>query len=112
MPRSSLRSPATGPLPGADPDGFLHETIGYDAQLIPLSRREDPWREPLGGPSPDDTPRTSCIKKNLYHVTEIPIEEFLSELEHSDAGVNNRSGYRGVRQVSSEGFSSRSGPKK
>jgi hypothetical protein len=61
---------------------------------------EDPLRKPLGPPSPTDTPRTSCIKENLYRVTSIPIDYCLSQMEHSTAGSNNRSGFRGVRQVS------------
>jgi hypothetical protein len=60
---------------------------------------EDPLRKPLGSPLPTDTPRTSCIKENLYRVTSIPIDYCLSQMEHSNAGSNNRSGFRGVRQV-------------
>lgn len=60
---------------------------------------EDPLRKPLGSSSPTDTPRTSCIKENLYRVTSIPIDYCLSRMEHLTAGSNNRSGFRGVRQV-------------
>ncbi|KAG7667109.1 putative Ethylene-responsive transcription factor 1 [Nannochloris sp. 'desiccata'] len=59
---------------------------------------EDPLRKPLGSSSPTDTPRTSCIKENLYRVTSIPIDYCLSRMEHLTAGSNNRSGFRGVRQ--------------
>ena len=58
------------------------------------------WREPLGPPCAQDTPRTACIKINLYKVTGIPIEDCLTQIEHTKAGCNNRSGFRGVRQVS------------
>ena len=61
---------------------------------------EDTLRIPLGQPSSEDSPRTSCIKENLYHVTSIPIEQCLSQIEQTNAGSNNRSGFRGVRQVS------------
>jgi len=60
---------------------------------------DDPLRKPLGPSLPTDTPRTSCIKENLYRVTSIPIDYCLSQMDHSTAGSNNRSGFRGVRQV-------------
>ena len=69
-------------------------------QLAGPGEEEDPLRKPLGPPSPTDTPKTSCIKENLYRVTSIPIDYCLSQMEHSTAGSNNRSGFRGVRQVS------------
>jgi hypothetical protein len=63
---------------------------------------EDPLRKPLEPQSSTDTPRTSCIKENLYRVTSIPIADCLSQMEQSTAGNNNRSGFRGVRQVRAE----------
>lgn len=58
-------------------------------------------REPLGPATPHDSPRTAAIKANLYLVTGIPIQACLDQMEADEsAGSNNRSGFRGVRQVS------------
>ena len=66
----------------------------------------DPWppvdalREPLGPITAADSPRTSCIKANLWRVTGIAIDDCLEQQAHqgSATGSNNRSGFRGVRQ--------------
>ena len=100
MPPASLCSPCATPVAKTEPEAAIEPSKGYYGGEGLFSHRPEPWREPLGPPSPGDTPRTSCIKRNLFHVTEIPIEDFLGELQHSTAGSNNRSGYRGVRQVS------------
>lgn len=51
----------------------------------------------MGPISGGDSPRTKCIKRNLWMVTGIPIETCLAQ--PTAPGVHNRSGYRGVRQV-------------
>ncbi|GAB4818277.1 hypothetical protein N2152v2_005323 [Parachlorella kessleri] len=54
--------------------------------------------QPLGPVLPDDTPRTMCIKQNLEMVISLDIADCISSLRQAETGVNNRSGYRGVRR--------------
>jgi hypothetical protein len=54
---------------------------------------------PLGALAPGDSPTTRCIKINLERVVSVPLEDCEASVRQVEAGVHNRSGYRGVRRV-------------
>jgi hypothetical protein len=60
----------------------------------------DPSRIPIGPICADDSPRTACIKHNLWQVTSVPITELVQDAtKHSSNGRNNKCGFLGVRKV-------------
>eukprot|EP00890_Picochlorum_soloecismus_P006655 jgi/Picsp_1/814/NSC_04303-R1_ap2 domain class transcription factor len=61
--------------------------------------QEDPSKIPIGPICADDSPRTICIKHNLWQVTSVPISDCAHDAtKHSSNGRNNKCGFLGVRK--------------
>ncbi|KAL6772087.1 hypothetical protein ACKKBG_A28885 [Auxenochlorella protothecoides x Auxenochlorella symbiontica] len=69
---------------------------GSESWQAPLNQEPSASQTAPTASSSQDTPRTACINWNLEKVTSLDMEE--CQHRQAGTGLNNRSGYRGVRK--------------